>query len=144
MPEKQTGDLIGCRLHVKHNPDAFFFLRDCLFHLKNDRRGKVFVPLIFRLIILANIDHTAQVLDQASVRIIRRRFIKESTTIGIGIQNDLQCVNDRGFTTSRMTRKKVDPIIEGQHFMAYIMPVVQAHPGQGFKSLVRHLLYLLH
>ena len=36
-------------------------------------------------VVLSDVDHTTQVLDQASVRIIRRRFIKESTTICIRI-----------------------------------------------------------
>ena len=93
MPEKQPVYLIGSGLHVKHNPDAFFFLRDRLFHLKNDRRGKVFVPLIFRLIILANVDHTAQVLDQASVRVICRRLIEKSTSVRVRIKHDLHCID---------------------------------------------------
>ena len=38
---------------------------------------------------------------------------------------------------------KVDPVVKGQGSVFYVMPVVQADPGQGFKSLILHLPLLL-
>ena len=111
MPEKQPVYLIGSSLHIKHNTDTFFFFCDRLFHLKNDRRGKVFVPLILCLIILTNVDHAAQILDQASVRIICRCLVEKSTSIRVRIKYDLHRIDYGGLSASGMSGKKIDALV---------------------------------
>ena len=143
MPEEHTADLIGGRLHIKHHAHALADAGIRLAQLQHDGTGEILVAQIGKAVVLSDIDHAAQILNQASVGIIGSRLVKKAAAIGIGIQHNLHGINDRRLSASGMPRKKVDPVVKGQGSVFYVMPVVQADPGQGFKSLILHLPLLL-
>ena len=95
MPEKHPGNLIGDRLHIEHDAHALALPRIRPRQFQHNGTGKILISQIGKVIVLSNIDHTPQVLDQASVRIIRRRLIEKSASIGVGVQHDLQRIDHR-------------------------------------------------
>ena len=107
-----------CSLHIEHNADALFFPRIRPFQFQHDRTGKVLIPQILGFIIFADIDHTAQILDQRTVGIIGGRFVEKPSSVRIRIKYDLQCVQHRRFSASRMSGKKIDPLIQRQYFLS--------------------------
>ena len=135
VPEKETADLICRSLHIEHNADALFFPRIRPFQFQHDRTGKVLIPQILGFIIFADIDYTAQILDQRTVGIIGGRFVEKPSSVRIRIKYDLQCVQHRRFSASRMSGKEIDPLIQRQYFFVYIMPVVQADLRERLKRL---------
>ena len=112
MPEEQTANFIGGGVHVKDHADALLLLRGALLHFQHDGRGKVPISPIGNLVIFTDVDHAPQVLDQASVGVIRRRLVKEAPAIGIGVQDDLHGVDDRGLAAAGMSGEKVDALVE--------------------------------
>ena len=143
MPEKHTTDLIRSSLDIKNNAYTLTGSGICLSKFQHDGTGKILISQIRKAVIFSDIDHAAQILDQTSVRIICRCLIKKATAVCIGIKHDLHGINDGRFSTSGMPGKKIDPIIKRKGPVFNIMPVVQAYPGQGFKSLIFHLPLLL-
>ena len=135
MPEEQAADLIGGRLHIEGHADALLFPCDTVLHLQYNGGGKILIPPVGYLIILADIDHTPQILDEASIRIVRRRLVKEAPAVCVGIKDDLHGVNDRGLSASGMSREKVDAFVQMQHLPVDIMPVIQSDSGKYFISL---------
>ena len=135
MPEEQAAYVIIRRIHVKHNTDTLFISGIRLCQLQHDRTGKVLIPQILGFIIFADIDHTAQILDQRTVGIIGGRFVEKPSSVRIRIKYDLQCVQHRRFSASRMSGKEIDPLIQRQYFFVYIMPVVQADLRERLKRL---------
>ncbi len=143
MPEKHTADLIGRSLHIKDHTHALTVSGIRLTQFQHDRTGKILISQIGKAVIISDVDHTAQIFDQTAIRIVCGRLIKKAAAIGIGIQHDLQGINDCRFSASGMAGKKIDSFLKGQDSVFYVMPVVQADPGQGFKSLILHLPLLL-
>ena len=109
MPEEQSANLIGSRLHIKYDAHALLFSGIGLFQFQYDGAGKVLIPKILGFIILTDIYHAPQVLDQAPVRIVCRRLVKEPAAIRIGIQNDLDRVDHRRLAASGMAGKEINP-----------------------------------
>ena len=95
MPEEQAAYLIRRRLHVKYNSHTLFFMGSCLLQLDHDRTGKILVPQILGLIIFTDVHHSAQILDQSTVRIIRCCLVEKSTPIRVGIEHNLNCIDNR-------------------------------------------------
>ena len=100
MPEKAPCDLIGRCLHVKDYANTLTFSRVAVLKLQHDGTGEIPVSQVGTLVIVLNVDHAAQILNQVSVRVLRRGLIEEGPAIGICIQHDLQRVNDRGLSAS--------------------------------------------
>ncbi len=139
VPEEHSGNLIGGRLHIKHHADALTLSCVSPPKLQHDSGREIAVPQIGKIIVLPDIDHSPQVLNQVPVRIISRRLVKKSPAVGVGVEDDLHGVNDRGLSAAGMAGEKIDPFMERQRFMSYIVPVVQAYSGQRLKPLIRHL-----
>ena len=95
MPEKQAAYLIRRRLHVKYNAHTLFFMGSCLLQLDHDRTGKILISQILGLIIFTDVYHSAQILDQSTVRIIRCCLVEKSTPVRVGIEHNLNCIDNR-------------------------------------------------
>ncbi len=143
VPEKHPGDLIGIGLHIEDHADTLTLSRVGPLKLQDDGAGKITVPQVGEMIVLPDIYHASEILDQSPVRVVGSCFVKKASAVGVGIEHNLHGINDRGFAASRMSRKKIDAFMEGQSPVPDIMPVVQADPGQSFKPLIRHLPRLL-
>ena len=143
MPEKQPADFIGCCFHIENNAHAFLFTAPGLLQLQDDGGGKIVVSFVFSLVVFPDIDHAAQVFQQASVRIVRCRFVEKTPAVGIRIQDDLHGVDDRRFAASGMAGKKVDAFVQRQYFMINVMPVVQCDSGNRLEGLAAGLSQLL-
>ena len=111
MPEEQAADFIGGGVHIKNHTHTFLFPASCLFQFQRDGGGKIMVSFVFRLVVFPDIDHASQVFQQAPVRIIRGGFIKEAPSVRIGIQDDLNGIDNGGLSASGMTGKKIDAFI---------------------------------
>ena len=145
VPEKGTGDLIGRRFHVKDHADAFLFPRGSLGELHGDGGGKIPVSLVPGLVVFSDVDHAPQVFDQAAVRIVGGRLVEKSSSIRVGVEQNLQRVDHRGLAASGMSGEKVDAPVQLQHLRVDIMPVVQDDPGDRLECLIiiLHFRFLL-
>ena len=63
--------------------------------------------------------------------------VEESTAVRIGIQHDLDRIQNRRFTTSGMSGEEVDSLIKRQYLFIYVMPVIQAYLRECFEWLLR-------
>ena len=136
VPEKGAGDLIGRRFHVKDHADALLFPGSGLGELHGDGGGKIPVSFVPGLIVFSDVDHTPQVFDQAAVGIVRGRFVKKSSSVRVGVEQDLQGVDHRGLAASGMSGEKIDAPVQLQHLRVDIMPVVQDDPGDRLEGLI--------
>ena len=136
MPEKEPADLIGRRLHIKGHADALLLQARRLGQLQNNGGGEIPISLILGLVIFTDINHSPQVLDQASVGIIRCRLVKKAPAVRIGVQNDLHGIDHSGFSASGMSGEKVDAFIQAKHLMINVMPVIQNDPADRLECLI--------
>ena len=67
----------------------------CLLQLDHDRTGKILISQILGLIIFTDVYHSAQILDQGTVGIIRCCLVEKSTPIRVGIEHNLNCIDNR-------------------------------------------------
>ena len=134
---------IGRCIHIKGHADGLAAACVRAAQLHYDGGGKITVSHILVFIVLADIHHTPEIFDQTAVRIIRGSLVKEATPVGIRIEQNLQGIDHGGFPAPGMPGKKVNPLPEAQDLPVYVMPVVQAQPGQCFKSLLLHDLLFL-
>jgi hypothetical protein len=139
MPEKHPGNLIGGSLHVKNHPHALTLPGIGPSKLQYNGGGKVAVPQIGKTVVLSDIDHAPEILNEVPVGIVGSCLVEKCPSVRIGVEDNLQSVNHRGFAAAGMAGEKIDPLVKGQYFMPYIVPVIQADSGQRLKSLIRHI-----
>ena len=133
MPEKQPPNLIGGSLHIKNNAHALLFLAPCLHKFQDNSGREIFVPQILGFVVLPDIYHSPKILNQRTVRIVRRCFVEKSAPIGVRIQHNLHGIDDRRLPTSGMSGKEIDFLVKRKDFPVYIMPVIQAYLRECFE-----------
>ena len=100
MPEETSGNFIGSCVYIKDNTDTLIFFCAGLLHFQYNGRTEILVAQIGKFIIFPDIYHTAQIFDQATVRVISSSLVKEAAAVCIGIKDQLQCVNNRRLSAS--------------------------------------------
>ena len=124
MPEETSRYLIGRCIHIEYNAHALAFFRIRALQLQNNGAGEILIPQVSELIVLSNVHHAPQILNQVPVGVIRGRLIEKSAAIGVGIEHNLHGVNHRGLSAAGMPGKKVNLPVKGQRFAVDIVPVI--------------------
>ena len=124
MPEKHPRNLIRSCLHIEDHAHALAFSCICPRKLQHNGAGKILVAQIGEFLILPDIHHSPEILNQASVRVVRRRLIEKSPSVRVCVQHNLHGVNDRGFPAPGVAGEEIDPLMKGQDPVPDIVPVI--------------------